>query len=238
MRLKWQRVVAGPLVAFVLLFSGCSVFPWHPFGTPISKAEKAAEKVEVASQKALSSAQEATHKFNYAIREAKLGNPLALDVAIDQGRIAETLLDQVLGQPKVGDENRWRELIMGLVSENEKIRKAAQAQNEKNFSEVSKLAQVLEEKSQALDAANKKAVDYAAELQSFKDKFFKVLWIGGALVGLYFLGQILQFLANFNPAFETAANAVNAVVSPALHSAASKARKSAARILTQKGSTA
>ncbi len=228
-----MKVFRYAFAAGILFLGGCSIFPWHPFGTPVTKAEKAAEKVELAAQQALTSAQEATHKFNYALREAKIGNPLALDVAIDQGRIAESLLDQVLGQPKVGDEQKWRDLVLRLVSENEKVRKGAQQENEKNLSDLSKLSKVLEERTQALDAANKKAIDYAAELQAFKDKFFKVLWIIGGLVFLYFLGQILQLLANFNPAFETAANAVNAVVSPALHSAASKARKSAARILSK-----
>jgi hypothetical protein len=220
------------IVAVAALFlSGC-FSPWHPFGTPVSRAEKAADKVEVASHNALVSSQEAVHKFNFALEAVRSGNLLALDVAQEHGRIAESLLDQVLGQPKVGEVQKWRDLVMRLVSENEKIRTAAEKENAKNFSKVSELSSLLEDRSKALEIANRKANEYAADLQAFKDKFYKVLWVIGGLVFLYFLGQILQFLANFNPAFETAANAVNAIVSPALHSAASKARKAAVRALS------
>lgn len=219
-------------LALAAVLSGCAYTPWHPFGTPITSEKVAQERVVVAERAALGSAQELVHKFNYAIEQVRLGNVLAVDVASAQAREAEQLLDQALGAPLVGDEAKWRDLVIRLVSDNSKIRTDAQAEDAKNFSRLAKLSTALDERSRDLSAAEKRVTEYAAEKEKIADRYNKVLWVVGGLFLLYFLGQILAMLAHFNPAFEAASNTVNAIISPALHSIAAKAKRAVASAVT------
>jgi hypothetical protein len=107
------------------------------------------------------------------------------------------------------------------------VRQIADKESAKRLEQIGRLSEDLQKRDAALEVANQRAMEYAKELQGFKDFILKIAWVVGAFFLLYFLGQILQFAANINPAFGTASNFVNAVVSPALHSAAWKARKAA-----------
>ena len=101
-------------------------------------------------------------------------------------------------------------------------------QRQGRIRQIAQLSQDLDAKDQDLDRANKKVLEYAKEKEAIADRFLKLCWAVGILVGLYFLGQVLQFLANFNPAFQNAANLVNTFVSPVLHSGFHKARQALA----------
>jgi hypothetical protein len=215
-------------VVFPLVFlTGCSVFPWHPFGTPLTREKAAEQRVEVARDKAGSALVEETHKTRAAIEIAQT-NPLGLPVALQHSRTAVTLADQIHGAPTVIDEVKWQELINRQTSLDAKIREAANAENSGRIRQIAQLSQDLEVKDRDLDRANKKVLEYAKEKEAIADRFLKLCWAVGILVGLYFLGQVLQFLANFNPAFQNAANLVNTFVSPVLHSGFHKARQALA----------
>lgn len=218
-----------PLVLiFALLLSGCSIVPssWR-FSTPVSRVEKAETKQEQAEQKVLSAVQEEVHKASQALQKDP-ANPYTIPVSKQHIQAAQSLVDQALGAPTLKTEQAWRDLIDRQTSLDDEVRKVAEKESLKRLEQIGKLSQDLESKDAALAAAQAKATEYAKELQGFKDTALKIGWVVGGFFVLYFLGQILQFAANLNPAFGTASNFVNAVVSPALHSAAYKARKAAA----------
>lgn len=219
-----------PAALLCLFLTGCSIIPsgWNPFGTPVSRVQKAEEKADTAERKVLVAVQEEVHKADHAVSAAQAGNPHGLNVAQQHVRAARSLVDQALGAPPFVTEQKWRELIDRQTSLNEEVRQIADKETAKRLEQIGKLSQDLQSKDAALAAAQEKANEYAKELQVFKDFVLKIAWVVGALFALYFLGQILQFLANRNPAFGTASNFVNAVVSPAMHLAAYRARKAAA----------
>lgn len=218
------------LPVLCLFLGGCSIIPsgWNPFGTPISRVEKAETKQEQAQGKVLGAVQEEVHKASHAIQAAQNSNPHGLQVASQHVQAAKTLVDQALGPPVLATEQKWRDLVARQTSLDEEVRKIADKESQKRLEQIGKLSQELQNRDAALEVANQRAQEYAKELQGFKDVVLKIAWVVGGFFVLYFLGQILQFAANLNPAFGTASNFVNAVVSPALHSAAWKARKAAA----------
>lgn len=212
------------LFAIAICLAGCAL-PFHPFGTPISSAKKAEQKVVQAEAKVGSALQEEVHKVDTAIDQAAAGNPHGLEVAKSHSLVAKSLVDQLYGTPAVGDETKWRELILRQTSLDQKVRDEANEENRRKIAQIAKLSGALEDRTAALDKAEAKALDYAGQLQEFKDRIMKWVWIVGGLFALFFLGQFLQLLANFNPAFHTAANAVNAIVNPVMHASFAKARK-------------
>lgn len=214
-----MRLLKLSLTACALLtLAGCAWIPWHPFGTPLTDEKKAEAKVEVASADTLHAVQEAVHKFNYAMEQVKLGNLLAIDVAAEQARMAEQMLDQVLGQPKVGDEAKWRALMLGLVSDNVKTREAAQRENVAVNERNAGLSSELDDVKKRLEAKEKEALRYAAEKEHTADLFLKLCWAVGLYLAFRFSGQVLALLAHFNPAFAGPAALWASIDSPALHS--------------------
>jgi len=213
------------LVVWIGLLCGCSLIPWRPFGSPLTREAKAEQNVLKAKESAGDGLVEEVSKTSFAIELAAQGNPNALAVAQQHVRVAKNLAYQVFGSPTIVNEEGWKSLIDRQSSLDVKIREEANKENDKRLKELAKLSTDLEKKDGELKKAQDKVVEYAKEKEAIADKFLKLCWIVGILFTLYFLGQILQFLAHFNPAFESAANVVNSIVSPALHSAASKARK-------------
>ncbi len=217
------------LAALALALGGCAI-PWHPFGTPISKAEKAQARVEQATIPVTTALVEEVHKTSLAIDAALAGKPNALETAKGHSRVAVTLADQLYGPPTVINETKWADLISRQTSLDATVRQLADKENARRLAEIGKLSGKLDKTEQARDDADKRAVKAAGELQAFKDRVVFWCWVVGALFVLYFLGQILQFAAHFSPAFEGAANLVNTFVSPALHLGFSKARKALAAV--------
>jgi hypothetical protein len=204
---------------------GCQLIPWHPFGSPLTREQTAQQNVLKAKESAGNGLVEEVSKAAFAVDAAIAGNPNALPVAQQHVRVAKNLATQIFGTPTVVNEEGWKSLIDRQTSLDAKIRDAANQENSKRVSQIAKLSDDLASRDAKLEVAEKKAMEYAKEKEAIADRFLKFIWIIGGLFALYFLGQILQFLAHFNPAFESAANVVNSIVSPALHSAASKARK-------------
>lgn len=212
-RVEWKAALG---LTAALALGGCAWIPWHPFGTPLTAEKKAEAKVEVASADTLHAVQEAVHKFNYAMELVKLGNLLAVDVAGEQARIAEQQLDQVLGQPRIGDDAKWRDLIVRLASDNAKTRETAQRENAAVNERNASLSADLDGVKKKLEAKEKEAMQYAAEKEHTADLFLKLCWGVGIYLAFRLLGQLLAFLAHFNPAFAAPAAMVNAIDSPAL----------------------
>jgi hypothetical protein len=217
------------LAALALLtLSGCSLIPWHPFGTPVTRVATAEARVDLAQSKAGDVLTEEIVKTSAALDEAASGNPRGIPVARQHVAVARTLAVQIFGAPTVSSEAGWRDLVARQTSLDDKVRAIAETENTKRTAQISKLSADLEAKDVALESANKRVAAYAAEKEAIADKFLKLCWVAGILVGLYFLGQGLQLVASFNPAFQGAANLVNTFVSPVMHSGFSKARKALA----------
>lgn len=208
----------------VFLISGCAL-PFHPFGTPVSAVKKDQQKVDQAEIKVGVALQEEIHKVDTAIDQSIAGNPHGLQVAKSHSVTAKSLAGQLFGAPSVGDEQRWRDLILRQTALDDAVRAEANKENARRIETIAKLSTDLEVKTAKLEQAEQRALDYAGQLQAFKDKVMKWVWIVGALFALFFLGQFLQLLAHFNPAFHTAANAVNAIVNPVMHASFAKIRK-------------
>lgn len=221
----------GKRLAIVILFLwlatllGCQYVPWHPFGSPITREQAAQQNVLKAKESAGDGLVEEVSKAAFAVDAAISGNVNALPVAQQHVRVAKNLATQIFGTPTVINEEGWKNLVDRQTSLDSKVRDAANNENAKRIGQLAKLSDDLAQKDAKLEAAEKKVLEYAKEKEAIADRFLKFIWIVGGLFALYFLGQILQFLAHFNPAFESASNVVNSIVSPALHSAASKARK-------------
>jgi len=220
-----KRLAIVVLCLWLGFSAGCQWIPWRPFGSPITREQTAQENVLKAKESAGDGLVEEVSKTAFAVDSAIAGNPNALSVAQQHARVAKNIAVQIFGSPTVVNEEGWKNLIDRQTSLDDKIRAAANQENSKRISQLAKLSDDLAEKDHKLELAEKKVLEYAREKEAIADKFLKLCWIAGGLLFLYFLGQILQFLAHFNPAFESAANVVNSIVSPALHSAASKARK-------------
>lgn len=218
------------LIALALLVSGCSYIPWRPFGSPITRNESAAQKAEEAKDKAGAALVEEVYKTSAAIDAASAGSPHGIAVARSHVTTAKTLATQIFGPPQVVDEAKWRDLIARQTSLDEKIRTIADAENVKRVGQIATLSKDLALRDAALAESNAKVLQYAKEKEAIADKFLLFCWIAGGLFALYFLGQFLQLVASFNPAFQSAANLVNTFVSPVLHSGFSKARKAAAAV--------
>jgi hypothetical protein len=223
-------VIRISAIFLALLLSGCAYIPWRPFGSPITRSETAAQRVEEAKDRAGAALVEEVYKVSAAIDAASAGSPHGVAVARSHATTAKTLATQIFGPPQVVDEAKWRDLIDRQTSLDDHVRALADAENTKRIGQIAVLSKDLAMKDAALDEANAKVLKYAAEKEAIADKFLKFCWVVGGLFALYFLGQFLQLLASFNPAFQSAANLVNTFVSPVLHSGFSKARKAAAAV--------
>jgi len=213
------------LAIIIAAASGCQWIPWRPFGSPITREQTAQQNVAKAKESAGDGLVEEVSKAAFAVDSAISGNVHALPVAQKHVRVAKNLATQIFGNPTVINEEGWKNLVERQTSLDDKVRLAANDENDKRIAKIAKLSSDLADKDEKLIEAERKIVEYAKEKEAISDKFLKFCWIVGGLFALYFLGQGLQLLASFNPAFETASNVVNSIVSPALHSAASKARK-------------
>lgn len=209
----------------MLCFAGCSYVPWHPFGTPLTSEKKAEEKVDKSERQLMFAAQEAVHKFNFAIDLAKAGNLRAIDVAEEQGRYAQAALDQALGTPKIGDDQKWHDLVARLVSENAEVREKAEKENVKSNSKIADLSADLESMRKKLTTAENKALEYAGEKEKIADHFLKICWVLGGLAFVWVLSQLLRVAANFVPALAPFSAIANGVVAPAMHYELQKAKR-------------
>jgi hypothetical protein len=225
-----MKTIVG--IFFCILLSGCGYFPWHPFGTPVTRVATAEKKLAESKEVAGDGVVEEITKTSLALDAAAAGNVHGIAVAQQHVATAKTLAVQIFGAPQVIDESKWRDLIARQTSLDDKVRSIADADNAKRVSQIAKLSADLDDREAKLKGVNEKLAQYAAEKAEIADRFLKLCWAGGILVGLYFLGQGLQFIASFNPAFQSAANLVNTFVSPVLHSSFHRARQELANRIT------
>jgi hypothetical protein len=194
---------------------------WKFWGTPLTRADSTAAKLDAQQAAAIGAAQEATHKANAALSFAPESRPVT--VARDFVQEARSLLDQVAGAPKVGDEAAWRDLVARLLSENEAIRLKAETERREDAEEVASLSAKLAKLEVAKEASDAKVAEYAKDNERLADIVRKFYWIAGSLAVLWLLSQVLTFAARFNPALAPFAGVVNAVVAPALARARARA---------------
>ena len=213
------------VVLWLAALTGCQSFPWHPFGSPITREASSQRNASTAKESVGNAIVEEVSKASFALDSALYGNPHALPVAKKHITVAKDLAAQIFGIPTVINEDGWKRLVERQTSIEYEVRLAANGENNQRLASISKLSQELDDSSAALKDAQSKLLDYARDKEATAGFFLKFLWVVGCLFAVYLLGQILQLIANFNPAFETASNVVNAIVSPALHSSASRARK-------------
>lgn len=205
------------LAIAALSLGGCAYVPWHPFGTPLTAEKKAAQRVEHAESLAGSALVESVHKTNLAIDAAIAGKPNALDVAREHGRTAETLADQLYGSPTVIDEAKWRDLVSRQTALDEKVRALANVESAKRTQQIARLSGDLDDKTKALEASEQKALRFAAEKAAIADRFLKVCWLVGAIVGVFILARVLAFAAQFYPGLAGTSQIVNRTVAKVLH---------------------
>jgi len=210
-------------VLSTLLLSGCIGLPssWKFWGTPLTSAAKTEAKLDAQQAAAIGAAQEAAHKTAAALPFAPPSRPV--EVARDFAQEARSLLDQVAGAPKVGDEAAWRDLVSRLLSENEAIRLKAENERREDAEEVAELSAKLARIEAAKEASDAKVAEYAKDNERLADIVRKFYWIAGGLAALWLLSQVLTFAARLNPALAPFAGVVNAVAAPALARARARA---------------
>lgn len=224
------RLKAATIWLGALLLAGCVGLPssWRPFGTPLTREAKRASEESQARSDVVVGAQAAVHQAVMALQAAPASR--AVEVATDFATEAQTLLDQAQGAPRAGDVARWQSLVDRLLSENAEIRKAADREREKNRESVAAMADKLAEATAAKVRAEQKVREYAAENERLADWIRKAIWIGGALLGVWILGQVLAVASRFNPAFAGASAVVNGVAAPAVQFVANRAHEGLRRV--------
>ena len=145
-----------PLVALpLILLTGCATgtgAKWYAPATwfshaPADTVDKALTKQDAAREAAVKAAQRATHETAEALAAAPDSRPVA--VATDANASAMALLDQAAGALPAGDLAKIRAQVAGLLSDNAKLRAAAERTRDADRANESKLA----EKLAAADAA-------------------------------------------------------------------------------------
>lgn len=200
------------LVLFLLLFTGCSIFHWHPFGTPLTREAKAQANQAQARVNVLGKVQELVHETGEVLEVAP-DSPAVLE-ARDFNADAQALIDQSQGAPSAGDVAKWRDLALGLLSADAGERKAAQLERARQRDQIGQVSSRLVDTSVKLAKSEAKVAAYAADNERLADWIRRALWVGGAIVVFIFLGNILAFAAKFYPPLAVASHVVNGLATP------------------------
>ncbi len=148
------------VLLFALLLSGCATgsgVKWFAPATwfshaPADRVDKAKEKESEASTKAVKAAQKATHETALALAQAPDSRPVV--IAAQSNDTALRLLDQVAGPLTTEESQQLRSVVNGLLSENAKIREAAEKERANSLHEAAKISDKLASTQQALIKAN------------------------------------------------------------------------------------
>jgi hypothetical protein len=225
------RVLRAGAFLLILLIVGCSLIPsgWRIGGSPLEKVEKKEAIKSEAREQVLKGAQEATHKSNLALAQAKTTDRPVV-VATEFGLQAQDLLDQALGSPAAGDTTVWRDLVDRLISENAQIREAAEKERSADRDENRRLSERLAQATAVAQRANTRALEYATESEGLAD-FARKLKLGFfCLIGLIALGTVLSLVARFVPSLSLASKVINGVVAPGITFVASRAEEGLKRV--------
>jgi len=213
-----------------LLLTGCALIPssLRIGGTPLDRVEAKEVKQTAAQTKLLKASQEAAHKADVALAAAPESRPV--DVARDFTAEAVAGLDQALGAPAAGDAAQWKDLVRRLLSENEQIRTKADKERGADREEIAKLGDKYASAVAATERAEAKNREYERKIEGLADIVRKAIFVGGAVVGLWLLSQLLSIAARFNPAFSAAASIVSGIAAPATQFALTRAKAGLAKV--------
>jgi hypothetical protein len=226
-----SRFILSLSAAAVLLCAGCTLLPsgWRPFGTPLTKERKIVAREAAAKDDVLAGAQEDVHKVVVSLASAP-ADSRPVQVAKDFAAEAQTLLDGANGVPTVGTQAKWNDLVQRLMSIDTTIRIPAEAERHNDSERMGTLANRLADAVTDREKAEAKVRDYAAQNEHLADMVRKVFWIGGLLVALWLLSQVLAIGSRFTPALAGASKLVNAVAAPAMAYVAGRAEDGLTRI--------
>lgn len=239
-----RRALTLAFIVAMLLCAGCTTRPgglvlWNPT-TWFSRlapaaADRAADKRDAAETKVEHAADATVHAANREVAQAlEVLNAAPDSRAVDLARRftgnAHSLLNQTTPLT-VAETTTLRQLVTDLLSENAKVRAAAEKvasfQEEKNArlsADLGAARTELEKREAALTKANsnlREAYDRENALANQVRNFWFVL---GLLAFLFVASQLLSVGARFVPALAPIATAANLVTAPALAFAESRAR--------------
>lgn len=222
----------APAVALAMaLLAGCTLWPsgWRIGGSPLDKNERAQKELTQAQSAAVSQAQAAVHKAGMALTYAP---PEDRAVAVTKDFVAEaqSLLDQSKGTPAFGEQEEWRRLVAGLVSENAAIRSAAEKERANQAAATSDLAKQLGAAMAKAERADARALAYARDREDLADFAGKLKLGFFALIGLVALGTVLSLVARFVPQLSLASKVVNGIVAPGVTFAMHRAQEGLKRV--------
>lgn len=226
------------LLAILLLAlptGGCAT-GWHPFGTPITAAEKKEKKIVAATEPVMDGVQKDIHQTGMAIDAAIAGNPRALTVAKDFNMEARGLIDQVRGAPLTGEVLGWSTVVNGLISENANERAKAEKQRDADRKTINGQATELDELTREKAELDRKVAAYAKENEGLADLVHKGRTILIVIILFWVLAQVIKFAAPFVPALQGAAKIITSVVAPAASFALHKSETALSGLVTGIGS--
>jgi hypothetical protein len=206
--LAWAALlaVAVAMVALVVLFSGCASTTntgakWYAPATwfshrPADTVDAANAKEDRARIAVIKSAQRATHETALALASAPPSRPV--EVATSTNADAVVLLDQAAGPLTAAEAAQLRATVAGLLSDNSKLREAAEAtrlKEQRSVAEVSAALATAESKSEAAEARLRAAFDRENALANELRGQRALVWIAGGVAVLLAAGWLYAQIA-------------------------------------------
>jgi hypothetical protein len=241
--------MSAVMAAWVLFVTGCVAQPgatwWNP-ATWVSRAapaaaDRALEKRDAAEEKADRAEDATVHAANREVAQAlevlqSAPDSRPVELARRFAGNAHSLLNQ--SSPLTVEESTaLRQLVSDLLSENAKVREAAEKiasfQEEKNAELAAELSDAradLEKREASLAKANANLREAYDRENALANQVRNFWFIAGLLALLWVAGNVLPMLARFIPALAPVATAANVIAAPALAFAESRARAGLAKV--------
>lgn len=153
--------------------------------------DRASHAEDVARAAVIKQAQKSSHETQLALLSAPASRPVAL--ATDTNAATVALLDQAGGPLDAGELARIRATIAGLLSENTKIREAAErerAKDQESIGEVSAALAAAVQRSDAAESKLRKAFDRENELANELRSQRALMWIAAGAAALCAAGWV------------------------------------------------
>lgn len=198
------------------------------------KRDEAATKVQAAADVTVHAAHGEVTKALEALQSAPDSRPVQLARRFTGN--AESLLNQT-APLTVGESTELRQLVADLLSENDKVRAAAEKvatfqeeANAKLSADLGRARAELDRREAALSKSNanlREAYDRENALANQVRNFWFVV---GLLAFLWLAGNVLAVGARFVPALAPVSTAINGIAAPALAFAETRARDGLAKV--------
>lgn len=232
-----------PLVLLLLIAPGCSTKPnvatwWNPFtwasrlapasvDAKLEKRDEAEAKVEKFEDKVVHAANVEVGRALEVLQSAPDSRPVQLAKRFTGN--AYSLLNQV--QPlSIEESTDIRGLVADLLSENQRVRDAAEKvmdhaekTNAKLGDELSSARASLERREAALAAANANLRDAYDRENALANQVRNFWFIAGGLAFLWVAGNVLGAVAKVYPPLAPVSRAINGIASPMLAFAEARA---------------